>query len=66
MKIDLFLDDTPNNYNQEDIMKHYQFKDYKHLKNVDFDGSEETPLLKMLGGLAFIVVLYSLLFLATI
>lgn len=66
MKIELFTDCTPNNYNQEDNMKHYQFKDYKHLKNVDFDGDEESPLLKILGGLAFILVLYTLIFLSTI
>ena len=66
MRIELFTDCTPTNYTIEDNMKHYQFKDYKHLKNVEWEDSEETPLMKMLGGLAFIVVLYSLLFLATI
>lgn len=62
MKIELFTDETPNNYTNEDIMKHYQFKDYKHLKDVNFE-DEHTPLsLKILGSIGFIMTLLLLLF----
>jgi hypothetical protein len=62
IRIELFTDCTPNNYINEDNMKHYQFKDYKHLEGVNFE-DEETPLsLKVLGSVGFIMTLLLLLF----
>jgi hypothetical protein len=62
MRIELFTDDTPNNYINEDTMKHYYFKDYKHLRDVIFE-DDPTPLsLKVLGSMGFIMTLLMLLF----
>lgn len=62
MKIELFTDSTPNNYTERDVMKDYYFKDYKHLKGVNFE-DEHTPMsLKILGSVGFIMTLLVLLF----
>lgn len=37
MKLNYFVDDTPTNYCAADSMKHLYFKDYKHLKDVDWE-----------------------------
>ncbi len=66
MKLNYFVDDTPTNYCAEDNMKHLYFKDYKHLKNVDWHNDTETLLSKVLTGLSFVVTLIILVFIATI
>lgn len=66
MKLNYFTDDSPTNYCADDNMKHLYFKDYKHLKNVTWVDDSESPLTKVLTGLAFVVTLITLLFIATI
>lgn len=62
MKIELFTDCTPTNYTERDNMKDYYYRDYKNLRDVNFD-DDVTPLSsKILGSIGFIMTLLFLLF----
>ena len=55
----------PINYNEVDNMKHLQFKDYKHLKGVNFDDHREEPIaIKIMATMGLIACLIVLLFIA--
>lgn len=55
----------PINYNEVDNMKHLQFKDYKHLRDVNFDAHREEPMwVKIMATMGFIMCLIVILFIA--
>ena len=66
MKLNYFVDESPQIYCADDNLKHLYFKDYKHLKNVDWHNDTESLTSKVLTGLAFVITLITLLFIATI
>ena len=62
-KMHPFTTIEPDNYSAQDNMKHLYFKDYKHLKNVDFDNDSEPLATKILASMGLFIVLLVLLFL---
>ena len=55
----------PINYHEVDNMKHLQFKDYKHLRDVNFDeATEEHIAVKIMASMGLIVCLIAILFIA--
>ena len=57
----------PINYDEvaRDTMKHLQFKDYKHLRDVNFDNDgEESIIVKIMATIGFIMCLIVILFIA--
>lgn len=64
-KLTYFCSINPDNYCAQDNMKHLQFKDYKHLKNVTFDeATEEHIAVKIMASMGLIVCLIAILFIA--
>lgn len=60
-----FTNIDPMDYKQMDNMKHLQFKDYKHLRDVSFDEHTQEPVwLKIMASMGFIMCLIVLLFIA--
>lgn len=68
MKLNYFVDEQPLDYEviANDNNRHLRYHDYKHLKNVDWHNDTETLLSKVLTGIAFVITLITLLFIATI
>ena len=55
----------PINYNEVDNMKHLQFKDYKHLRDVNFDDPISEPIaVKIMATIGFIMCFIVILFIA--
>lgn len=59
------LDPVDYDYAAQDTMKHLQFKDYKHLKDVNFDDHREEPIaVKIMATIGFIMCFIVILFIA--
>jgi hypothetical protein len=61
-KLTYFCSTDPDNYSAQDNMKHLYFKDYKHLKDVDFVVDTEPLAVKILASMGLFIVLLVLLF----
>ena len=59
------IDPVDYDYVAQDTMKHLQFKDYKHLQDVDFDDHRGEPLLvKIMATMGLIACFIVILFIA--
>ena len=59
------IDPVNYDYSAQDTMKHLQFKDYKHLKDVDFDYHREEPIaVKIMATMGLICCFIVILFIA--
>lgn len=67
MKLNYFVDEQPLDYEKlNDSHRHLRYHDYKHLKDVTWVDDSESLTSKVLTGLAFVVTLIILVFIATI
>lgn len=61
MKLHPFTQTEPINYCAEDTMKHLYFKDYKHLKDVDWGIDKSIVIDDIIGLLGFIIAVLSII-----
>ena len=60
-----FTNIDPINYNEVDNMKHLQYRDYKHLRDVEFETPIYEPLwLKIMATMGLICCFIVILFIA--
>lgn len=62
MKNNIFTTTEPDNYSAQDNMKHLYFKDYKHLKDVNFVDDSEPLAIKIIASIGFIMLFLLILF----
>ena len=59
------IDPVDYDYAAQDTMKHLQFKDYKYLKDTNFDNPKNEPLwLQILATISLIMCFIVILFIA--